>query len=125
MTRDTKSQPISAAGPPLGSGGLRSWYRRGHQVVVVGCAILFARDLALVLTGAPARLWSLPRFLLFAELTTAGTAIAGACRAGPRASDKASPRAEISETPASVAPTGGNGPTLTGLPPVTPPTPFL
>jgi hypothetical protein len=67
---------LSAAAPPLAVVLLRRFDRWGALVVEAGCAILLARDLTMIVTGANARLRPLPRVLLVAELVTSGTAVA-------------------------------------------------
>jgi len=53
---------------------LRRLGRRGGILVACGCSVLFARDLAMVSAGAPARLRPLPRLLLLVEVLVSGTA---------------------------------------------------
>jgi hypothetical protein len=65
---------LSAIGLPLGWLALRRLGRWGGLLVEAGCGVLFARDLAMTATGAPARLRPLPRILLLLETVTSGTA---------------------------------------------------
>ena len=71
---------LSAAALPLVVLLLRRFDRWGALVVGAGCAILFARDLTMIVTGATARLRPLPRVLLVAELVPSGTAVAAGRR---------------------------------------------
>jgi len=65
---------LSLGGLPLVLLVLRRLGRRGVILVACGCSVLFARDLAMVSAGAPARLRPLPRFLLLVEVVVSGTA---------------------------------------------------
>ncbi|MGO9510744.1 MAG: hypothetical protein ACLPXZ_26745 [Mycobacterium sp.] len=71
---------LSAAALPLAVLLLRRFDRWGALVVEAGCAILFARDLTMIVTGAKARLRPLPMVLLVAELVTSGTAVVAGWR---------------------------------------------
>ena len=64
----------SVAGLPLVLLALRRLGRRGGLLVEAGCGALFARDMTMTVTGTPARLRALPRFLLFAEAAVSGLA---------------------------------------------------
>lgn len=69
---------LSVGGLPLVLWLLRSPGRAGGLGVEAGCGVLFIRDVTMVMSGAPAKLKPLPRFLLLAEVSTSGTAtIAG------------------------------------------------
>lgn len=65
---------LSLGGLPLVLLVLRRLGRRGGILVACGCSVLFARDLAMVSAGAPARLRPLPRLLLLVEVVVSGTA---------------------------------------------------
>ena len=65
---------FSLAGLPLALFLLRRVGRRGGMLVTARCAVLFARDLTMIVTGAPAKLRTLPRLLLFIEATTSSVA---------------------------------------------------
>lgn len=65
---------MSLGGLPLVLLVLRRLGRRGGILVACGCSVLFARDLAMVSAGAPARLRPLPRLLLLVEVLVSGTA---------------------------------------------------
>jgi hypothetical protein len=65
---------LSLGGLPLVLLLLRRLGRRGGLLVACGCSLLFARDLAKVSAGAPARLRPLPRLLLLVEVVASGTA---------------------------------------------------
>ena len=93
---------LSAAALPLGWLLRRRSDRRGAQVVEVGCTILFARDLAMIVTGAPARLRPLPRVLLFTELATSSTAVAAGWRSWVCRPVNDSARTKTAGTPATV-----------------------
>jgi hypothetical protein len=64
----------SVAGIPLVFFVLRRSGRWGGLMVEAGCGALFARDLTMTATGAPAKLRPLPRLLLLVEVITSGTA---------------------------------------------------
>ena len=61
--------------------------RRGGLAVLGGVAVLMSRDAAMVRGGAPARLWVVPRVLLYVELASASIAalLGAAAWLGPRA----------------------------------------
>jgi hypothetical protein len=65
---------FSVAGLPLVIFVLRRLGRFGGLVVEAGGSALFVRDIAMVATGAPAKLRRAPRVLLFVELATSGVA---------------------------------------------------
>jgi hypothetical protein len=52
----------------------------GGLMLAAGNGVLFLRDGALALTGAPRRLGPIPRLLLFAEVATSGIALAAGFR---------------------------------------------
>ena len=64
----------SVAGVALAPLALRRLGRGGSLLVAAGCAALFARDVQMTLTGAPARLRPVPRLLLRAEVPVSGSA---------------------------------------------------
>jgi uncharacterized protein YndB with AHSA1/START domain len=68
----------SVAGVALAPLALRRPGRCGSLLVAAGCGALFARDAQMTLTGAPARLRPLPRFLLRAEVPVSGGAAGAA-----------------------------------------------
>lgn len=65
---------LSLGGLPLVLLVLRRLGRRGGIIVACGCSVLFARGLAMVSSGVPARLRRLPRLLLLLEVVVSGTA---------------------------------------------------
>ena len=72
---------FSLAGLPLVLLLMRRAGRRGGIMVAAGCAMLFVRDITMVTAGAPAKLRTLARLLLFTEATTSGLATFAGLRA--------------------------------------------
>jgi len=68
----------SVAGVALAPLALRRLGRGGSLLVAAGCGALFARDVQMTLTGAPARLRPLPRLLLRTEVPVSGSAAGAA-----------------------------------------------
>lgn len=71
---------LSAGGLPITWLALRRGGRLGGLLLEAGCAVLLARDAAMVAGGAPGRLRVVPRLLLFLELAANVTAVVAGFR---------------------------------------------
>jgi hypothetical protein len=70
----------AAAGAVLGAKAPQRWGRAGGGLLLAGLSALLARDVAMIASGTPGRLRTLPRVLLFAETVCAGMGIAVGAR---------------------------------------------
>jgi hypothetical protein len=82
---------IGALGAPTAP---RHFGRRGRLAVIAGVTVLAVRDAVMVLGGAPSRLKTVPRGLLYLELACAACAALLGAAAWPRASESATQSAD-------------------------------
>ena len=66
----------AVTGAALGAKAPQRWGRAGGGLLLAGLSALLARDVAMIASGTPRRLRSLPRALLLAETVCAGMGIA-------------------------------------------------
>ena len=70
----------AVTGAALATKAPQRWGRAGGGLLLAGLSALLARDVAMIASGTPRRLRSLPRALLFAETVSAGIGIAAGAR---------------------------------------------